>query len=74
MLELPPHIEFARSRDWDATPMGPIETWSGDLRIMVRLSDLIFAILPHTHYALLSHCAWLVLCGSPMLTCSSLTW
>lgn len=45
MLELPPHIEFARSRDWDVTPMGPIETWSGDLRIMVPLSDLIPIIL-----------------------------
>lgn len=34
---LPKHIQFARSIDWGATPLGPIETWSYDLRAMCNL-------------------------------------
>ncbi|KAF2017723.1 hypothetical protein BU24DRAFT_432348 [Aaosphaeria arxii CBS 175.79] len=34
---LPQHIEFARSVDWAATPLGPIEYWSNDLRAMCNL-------------------------------------
>jgi len=34
---LPPHIQFARSVDWAATPLGPIEHWSADLRQMCNL-------------------------------------
>jgi hypothetical protein len=34
---LPRHIQFARSIDWGATPLGPIETWSFDLRAMCNL-------------------------------------
>lgn len=39
---LPPHIEFARSTNWEKTPLGPIENWSGDLRMMVFSSCFIF--------------------------------
>ncbi|KAF2268358.1 hypothetical protein CC78DRAFT_22326 [Lojkania enalia] len=34
---LPRHIQFARSVDWSATPLGPIEYWSNDLRAMCNL-------------------------------------
>lgn len=34
---LPPHIKFARSVDWAATPLGPIEDWSSELRSMCNL-------------------------------------
>ncbi|KAF5020797.1 hypothetical protein F66182_7175 [Fusarium sp. NRRL 66182] len=34
---LPPHIKFARSVDWAATPLGPIEEWPADLRAMSNL-------------------------------------
>lgn len=34
---LPPHIQFARSVNWAATPLGPIENWSADLRQMCNL-------------------------------------
>ncbi|KAI4095128.1 MAG: hypothetical protein LQ344_001779 [Seirophora lacunosa] len=34
---LPPHIRFARSVDWAATPLGPIEDWSSELRSMCNL-------------------------------------
>ncbi|CZR55332.1 related to sensory transduction histidine kinase [Phialocephala subalpina] len=34
---LPRHIQFARSIDWAATPLGPIETWTFDLRAMCNL-------------------------------------
>lgn len=34
---LPRHIQFARSIDWSATPLGPIEYWSNDLRAMCNL-------------------------------------
>ena len=34
---MPPHIQFARSVDWGATSLGPIETWSSDLRQMCNL-------------------------------------
>lgn len=34
---LPRHIQFARSVDWASTSLGPIETWSGDLRQMCNL-------------------------------------
>lgn len=35
--KLPPHIQFARSVDWDSTALGPIENWSSDLRQMCNL-------------------------------------
>ena len=34
---LPAHIRFARSVDWAATSLGPIESWSADLRAMCNL-------------------------------------
>ncbi len=34
---LPRHIQFARSIDWAATSLGPIENWSYDLRAMANL-------------------------------------
>ncbi|KAL8717150.1 MAG: hypothetical protein Q9225_005579, partial [Loekoesia sp. 1 TL-2023] len=34
---LPPHIQFARSIDWGATKLGPIEEWSSELRSMCNL-------------------------------------
>jgi hypothetical protein len=34
---LPRHIQFARSVDWAATPLGPIEYWTNDLRAMCNL-------------------------------------
>lgn len=34
---LPRHIQFCRNYDWAATPLGPIETWSFDLRAMCNL-------------------------------------
>ena len=34
---MPPHIQFARSIDWGATSLGPIETWNSDLRQMCNL-------------------------------------
>ena len=34
---LPRHIQFARSIDWASTPLGPIETWTFDLRAMCNL-------------------------------------
>lgn len=34
---LPRHIQFARSIDWSSTSLGPIETWSADLRQMCNL-------------------------------------
>ena len=41
--DMPSHIAFARSVDWASTPLGPIEEWSSDLRLM---SNLIMAS-PH---------------------------
>lgn len=41
--DMPPHIAFARSVDWSLTPLGPIENWSSDLRLM---SNLVMAS-PH---------------------------
>ncbi|KAI1459533.1 hypothetical protein F4805DRAFT_455697 [Annulohypoxylon moriforme] len=35
--DLPEHIQFARSRDWASTPLGPIEDWSSELRQMANL-------------------------------------
>ncbi|CAK7273827.1 hypothetical protein SEPCBS119000_005857 [Sporothrix epigloea] len=35
--EMPEHIRFARSVNWAATPLGPIEQWSGDLRTIANL-------------------------------------
>lgn len=32
-----PHLRFARSRNWAATPLGPIETWPADLRTMSNM-------------------------------------
>jgi signal transduction histidine kinase len=34
---MPRHIQFARSIDWANTTLGPIETWSSDLRQMCNL-------------------------------------
>nr|POF17036.1 hybrid signal transduction histidine kinase k [Quercus suber] len=34
---MPPHIQFARSIDWAATSLGPIEDWHSDLRQMCNL-------------------------------------
>lgn len=34
---MPKHIQFARSIDWASTSLGPIETWSSDLRQMCNL-------------------------------------
>ena len=34
---MPQHIRFARSVDWASTSLGPIETWSSDLRQMCNL-------------------------------------
>jgi len=34
---MPEHIKFARSVDWAATSLGPIEDWSADLRQMCNL-------------------------------------
>ena len=35
--DLPAHIRFARSVDWSQTALGPIESWSADLRQMCNL-------------------------------------
>lgn len=35
--DLPAHVQFARSRDWASTPLGPIEHWSADLRAMANM-------------------------------------
>lgn len=32
-----PHMQFARSTKWEATPLGPIEDWPGDLRTMTNM-------------------------------------
>lgn len=34
---MPEHIQFARSVDWASTSLGPIESWSSDLRQMCNL-------------------------------------
>ena len=34
---LSPHIQFARSVDWASTALGPMETWSSELRSMCNL-------------------------------------
>lgn len=34
---LPRHIQFARSIDWESTPLGPIEEWAPELRSMCNL-------------------------------------
>lgn len=34
---LPRHIQFVRSIDWAATRLGPIESWSYDLRVMANM-------------------------------------
>ncbi|KAM3425540.1 hypothetical protein BST61_g7487 [Cercospora zeina] len=34
---MPRHIQFARSIDWASTSLGPIESWSADLRQMCNL-------------------------------------
>lgn len=41
--DLPHHVQFARSIDWASTSLGPMETWSPDLR---QMSNLIMAS-PH---------------------------
>ncbi|CAK7242601.1 MAG: hypothetical protein STHCBS139747_004097 [Sporothrix thermara] len=35
--DMPAHIRFARSVNWAATPLGPIEQWCGDLRTIANL-------------------------------------
>ncbi|KAI1378669.1 hypothetical protein F4677DRAFT_374538 [Hypoxylon crocopeplum] len=35
--DLPEHIQFARTRDWASTPLGPIEHWSPELRAMANM-------------------------------------
>ncbi|KAI1119273.1 histidine kinase [Nemania sp. NC0429] len=35
--DLPPHIHFARTRDWASTPLGPVEEWSLELRTISNL-------------------------------------
>ncbi|OAA54971.1 ethylene receptor [Niveomyces insectorum RCEF 264] len=35
--DLPAHIRFARSVNWAATPLGPVEQWPGDLRTMANM-------------------------------------
>lgn len=35
--ELTPHLEFARSIDWGATALGPMESWSPELRQVANL-------------------------------------
>lgn len=35
--DLPSHIQLARSVDWSATSLGPLEEWSDDLRSMSNL-------------------------------------
>ncbi|KAI0410186.1 histidine kinase [Xylaria palmicola] len=35
--DLPHHIQFARTRDWASTPLGPIEDWSPELRTVSNL-------------------------------------
>ena len=34
---LPKHIQFAKTVDWSATSLGPMENWSSDLRFMCNL-------------------------------------
>ena len=34
---LPQHIQFAKSVDWSATSLGPMETWPSDLRLVCNL-------------------------------------
>jgi signal transduction histidine kinase/CheY-like chemotaxis protein/PAS domain-containing protein len=34
---LPAHIRFARSVDWASTPLGPVEDWPTDLRLISNL-------------------------------------
>jgi PAS domain S-box-containing protein len=36
-MALPRHIQFALSRDWESTSLGPIESWGFDLRAMCNL-------------------------------------
>jgi signal transduction histidine kinase/CheY-like chemotaxis protein/PAS domain-containing protein len=35
--QMPEHILFARSVDWASTPLGPIEDWSRDLRVVTNM-------------------------------------
>jgi hypothetical protein len=35
--QLTPHMQFARSIDWDATPLGPMSTWSREFRQIMNL-------------------------------------
>lgn len=35
--DLPQHVIFARTRDWASTSLGPIESWSADLRAMANM-------------------------------------
>lgn len=62
-----PHLQFARSRNWEATPLGPIEGWSTDLRTM---SNMIMGS-PHpaamywgTEYTAIYNEAYLDLAGN----------
>lgn len=64
---MPPHLQFTRSRNWEATPLGPIEGWSPDLRTM---SNMIMGS-PHpaamywgTEYTAIYNEAYLDLAGN----------
>ncbi|KAF2142924.1 uncharacterized protein K452DRAFT_226207 [Aplosporella prunicola CBS 121167] len=35
--DLPSHVQFLRSIDWGSTPIGPMEAWPTELRVMVNL-------------------------------------
>lgn len=37
LLGMPPHLQFARSINWEATPLGSIDEWPGDLRTMSNM-------------------------------------
>lgn len=64
---MPPHLQFARSRNWEATPLGHIEGWPADLRTM---SNMIMGS-PHpaamywgTEYTAIYNDAYLDLAGN----------
>jgi signal transduction histidine kinase/CheY-like chemotaxis protein len=44
---LPPHLQLFRSIDWSSTPLGPIETWSSELRLLCNIvtADINPAVL-----------------------------
>jgi hypothetical protein len=63
---LPRHIQFARSINWAATPLGPIDTWSFDLRAMCNLimaSPHPAAIYWGNEYIVIYNEAYILLAG-----------